>query len=81
MELKRRCSKCGSQDLAYTEKMEVRNWKWWQWVIGWTSAILLLPVMAIISIPLIIYLIYCIINRKKIIYGYICNDCGFTRTI
>jgi hypothetical protein len=78
MEVKRKCKKCKSTDLTYEEKWEVRHWAWWQWVIGWTVAILTFPLgVGFIGIPLIIYLIYCMFKKKKKSFTYTCGECGY----
>lgn len=82
MEIKRKCTKCKSTNLTYTEEWEIRHWTWWQWAIGWAAVpamfLLGLPVM---GIPWLIYMIYCSVKKKKMIHKYVCQDCGYTKKV
>lgn len=82
MEIKRKCENCKSEKLEYKEEMTVRHWTWWQWVIGWVCAIAFFPLgAAFVGIPLIIYLIYCMVKKKQMILSYTCQECGFTKKL
>lgn len=82
MELKRKCQKCKSQNLTYSEEWDIRHWKWWQWVIGWGAAVALIPLgLGIIDIALVPYLIYCMVVRKRKYYLYTCQECGFSHKV
>ncbi len=81
MEVKRKCDKCKSTNLTYDETWEVRHWAWWQILIAVVTTPIIIIYLPIIGIPLLIYLIYVAIKKKKRIYTYICQDCGFTKQI
>lgn len=76
MKLDRRCSKCRSTALHYSEQMEVRYWAWWQWVIGWVATAIILIAAFPFGLILLIFMIYSALKKKRSVYSYTCQNCG-----
>ena len=81
MKLDRKCKRCKSTALTYSENIEVRYWAWWQWVIGWASTITFLIGALPFGLILLAYMIYSVCKKKRKVYTYTCQSCGHVQKV
>ena len=81
MKLDRKCGKCKSADLHYSEQLEIRYWAWWQWVIGWLATAIFLVAVFPFGLILLIFMIYSMCKKKRKVYSYICQGCGYVSKV
>ena len=79
MEEYQRCEKCKSTNLEYKEDFIVRkSTKWWEWLFIISGVVFLFSVSTILALFVAVWMIPYNLKRKKTIYTYVCNDCGYT---
>jgi len=81
VKLSRKCKQCKSTALAYSENIEIRYWAWWQWVIGWVATIIFLIFAFPFGLILLIFMIFSVCKKKRKIYTYTCQECGYTQKV
>ncbi len=72
-----KCKNCKSKKLSYKEDFKIIKIRWWQWLLSLIGSIIATIYVPIIGIPAIIAVLVTGLRKKKKIYTYTCQDCGY----